>query len=164
MSHRFVWLRAALLLFAVALVGNALADLATAVLPAQLDDPRWRFGAFGLVTGQVVPLLTALLVVMAIGVWMDARGAIRSLAVLSAAVLLLLMAGAGMFALDTIQLHGEVGGRMRRTFDLAVIKAAVVTLLGAAVLLSLTIGGWRASREHRRKEGEPLPIVMPDGG
>ncbi len=153
------WVVSIGLLLAFLLAVNALADLATAILPAQLDDLRWRFGAFGLVTGQLTPLMIAWVLVLAVGVWWDRRWLLRLQAIVGLILLLGLVAGGVNFVLDAVSLRGELAETSRLGYDLAVSRAGGVTAIVALLLLMTTIAAWRAGggrRAHRRPADAPI--------
>ena len=152
------WMVPAVGVFVLFLLSHAAAAILAGVLPAQADDVRWRFGAFGIAAGQLLPLLATLILAMALAGVHSWRRALRGLALLAFLGLLVLSAGAINFGLDALTLYREVALSARPGFILAVIRVAVVSLMAGVLLLVLGVGGWRGSRPERRR-APPVPIV-----
>lgn len=142
------------------LIVNAGADLALAIHPAVWDSAHWRFGAVGLLTARLAPVILGVLLVVAAAVQVGARGVIAVsgvLAMVAAMAFSVLLLG---FALDGLQVRGTVVEQGMRTFHLAVVRVSV--LLGGCAILA----GWlglvllRMVRRRRAADRAPGSIVI----
>lgn len=154
------WIVPATVVFVLLLLSHAGGAIVSGVLPSQLDDVRWRFGAFGIAAGQLLPLLTALILGMALAGVENWRRTLRTLAILALTGFLILSAGAINFGLDALTLYREVALSARPGFILAVMRVALVSLVAGVLLLVLGVGGWRGSRRTERRRAPPVPIVQ----
>ncbi len=157
-SHR--WIVPATVVFALLLLSHAAGAIVSAVLPSQVDDVRWRFGAFGIAAGQLLPLLAALILGMVLAGGQEWRRTLRTLAILALAGFLILSAGAINFGLDALTLYREVALSARPGFILAVLRVALVSLVAGVLLLVLGVGGWRGSRRTGRLRETSPPVVL----
>ncbi len=153
------WLVPATVVFVLLLLSHAAGAIVSGILPSQVDDVRWRFGAFGIAAGQLLPLLAALILGMAMAGVESWRRTLRTLAILALIGFLILSAGAINFGLDALTLYREVALSARPGFILAVMRVALVSLVAGVLLLVLGVGGWRGSRRTERRKAPPAPIV-----
>ncbi len=154
------WIVPATVVFALLLLSHAAGAIVSGVLPSQVDDVRWRFGAFGIAAGQLLPLLAALILGMVLAGGQEWRRTLRTLAILALTGFLILSAGAINFGLDALTLYREVAFSARPGFILAVVRVALVSLVAGVLLLVLGVGGWRGSRRAERRKGPPVPILQ----
>lgn len=153
------WIVPAALGFALLLLSHATGAILAGVLPSQVDDVRWRFGAYGIIAGQLLTLMAALFLVMALAGAQHWGRILRGLATLAFLGFLVLSAGAVNFGLDALTLYREVALSARPGFILAVSRVALISLVTGVLLLVLAVGGWRGSRRAERRKGGPVPIV-----
>jgi len=148
-----------------ALVCVPLADAFTSTLPSHVHDPRWRFGAVGLVSNAILfPALGALIAVSA-AVAFDHRRVRRVLGVLAAVVAVLCVAALGTFVLDAIQTHGGVRANLQLSFAVASTTAALKLVIATATFAALGVAALRGpattecgARATHREHAEPRPL------
>jgi hypothetical protein len=131
---------------ALALIGagvaNALAS-ATAGSPAAV---RWRYSFIGSVfLHSVFPLLGMALASLTAAI-RGHRGILRVLMVADLVLALVLLAGSGVFALDSLQLGSAVVPARKGGFWITVIRAEAYALGAALLLLILAFSSWKAQR------------------
>ena len=117
---------------------------------AKLHDPRWRFGAVGLLSNILVLPVFSLMVVLFLTSFYEDRvfeRIVSLLAVVSSVVLLLLT---GLFALDSIQVRGQM--RPQAISSWAVASSTALVKLAVAVLAT----GWFGFRGIRALGRPPV--------
>lgn len=151
-SARLVLYSAATLLLVIPFI-----QAGTQVLPLQLSNIQWRFGAANaLSSALILPLLgLSILVLMARGLEN------RTLALLtggvSAIFTLGLMGSLGLFVLDAQQLKAIVSTQMSAAFTNTTIRVGLVTGLCLVGFLVLTIASFRAPKGNptaRKAKGD----------
>lgn len=147
-------------LVSAALILFPLADSVTSLYPWNIADPRWRFGAIGLLSNALIlPVLGALIAHVTAAV-LRHRAMRRLIGVVATLAGAVIMASLAIFALDALQTRASVQPQMQLSFTVATITAAVKTLLAGATLLAIGITTLRALRAERRDStGTPAPIV-----
>lgn len=144
-------------LAAIALVLFALLDTTIAVLPAQPRLAQWRFAAAGLYSRSLPVLLLGFGIGIALAAALRHRRMLRLLAVLAALGSALLVAAAGLFLLDAIEVHGIVATEGVFTYRATALAAFVRMLAASLILLVAARGAWLAARAI-------LPARRPDPG
>ncbi len=136
-----------------------LADITLGFFPLQFDNLRWRVGVTGMTTGALLLPITGLFLALVTAHVQDHRRVQLVLTALTAIGALLLFAAAAMFALDTIQLRGDIPQAGRHLYDRAAGKGVLSQLLTAAVLLFVAISSFRAVQAAARLARERQPEV-----
>lgn len=149
---------------AALLVVIPLSDTATRVLPARFGDTAWRFGALGLTSRAVMTPLLGLLLAVAVAAVARHRWVLRTLAVLSGLGAILVAVSAAIFALDSLQMRGQVQAEALQNFDFSTVPALGKLLAAPVVLVPLGIGAWRSARAEGAKRrttdrSEPRPPI-----
>jgi hypothetical protein len=158
----------ALIPVALLLIASPLADLMAALLPMRPGEVSWRFGAYGLLTNALVTPIVGLAIILVVSGVQQRERLTAAAAVISGLGALLLVGGFALFVLDYLQLRQAVGRAARGPYDSAAIKAMIVSVLEAAVLLWLASVGFRASgvadaaRGRRRRERVGLVVQVED--
>jgi hypothetical protein len=145
---------------AILLVGLSLLDYVATVWPVQLSEPRWRYGAVGLLSGFILTPLIGVVVAVALAVYRRQFVVLRVVGIVClvlAALLCIICAG---FALDAIQLRRDAAPETRRVGDLGAMKALVK--LAAAIVATgwMGLGAVRQGRGRESSREEPSPIVV----
>jgi hypothetical protein len=115
---------------------------------------EWRFGALGLLTGAVVLPLIGLLIGIMAAVFSANRMMYGLFATLGFVGTVVLVAALLLFALDAIQLRGQMPRRMIRRFDVTVVKAILMQIVQLIALGSVLWAGRRAMRAMPQPERE----------
>lgn len=126
------------------------ADRVLLVWPFRPGEPRWRFGAVGIMTQALLPIALGLFIVCSVAVLLGHRRLLRALAVASGAFALLLIAVTVLYALDTIQLRVSVKPAALTAFDVSATVAGVKLLLIAAVSGGMARVGWTVAARWKR--------------
>jgi hypothetical protein len=136
------------------LVGLALAlippfDAIMQVLPLRLGDPRWRFGAFGLLSNAMMIPLTGLLILFVASTVFEHRRFQRVLGVLAFALALATLGGLGLFALDALQVRNDVAQKAALAFKVAAATAGLKSMFGMLTLAMFGIAAFRGPKPSR---------------
>lgn len=137
---------AALYAVALALALPTAIEFVLVSLPLKLGDPRWRFGAMGLLFNNagLLPLLGLSLAAF-VSVRLDHRIMARIVAVLLLLLGLGLLVALPLFALDFLQLRPDVNPSMARTVDLTSIKAMITGLILCVASFAVGMATWRSA-------------------
>ncbi len=137
---------------AAILVLAPLMDLSTRVWPVHPGSPNWRFGTSGLFASALLLPLLGLAVALGTAAALRHRRTLRVLSLGAYVAAIGMLFGAGLFALDFLQLRGNVEPTMLGRYDVASVKAGVLLLLAVVVTAWLGAGGWRAARAVSRRD------------
>jgi hypothetical protein len=128
-------------------------DSLLGVWPLNPGQVTWRFGALGLFSRAIMTPTLGILVALAAAVVLEHRWALRLVSVAAFLAAGLALAALGVFVLDASQTRSQVVADAQGAFTAASVVAILKYGLGAALLLLLAAGGWRASRETGRARG-----------
>jgi hypothetical protein len=145
------------------ILADQLADLAATLLAnaPQAVTTNWRFGTYGLVISRASVFLLADVLVFAAALALEHRRVIRVLAILHLLLAPALLVALGFFALDFLQIRGQVGDAGRRAFDLAAVRAAGLGGLAAVISGWTGFVAFRASRLSKAsKAARPEGAVL----
>ena len=146
------------------ILADQLADLTATLLanPPLPATTSWRFGTFGLVMSRASVFLMADVLIFAGALSLGHRTMVRALGIIHLVFAPALLAGLGMFALDWLQVRGQVGEQGRRAFDLAALRAAGLGFLGAVIAGWGGLAAFRAARVSKPKGGrrQDGPLLM----
>ncbi|CAN5606204.1 hypothetical protein BH23GEM9_BH23GEM9_23090 [soil metagenome] len=130
-------------------------DLVFSMPAIELSNVRWRFGAVGLLTGAVLFPMLGLLIALMTSVACGHRIMYRIWMGLGATGMLVLIASAGLFSLDALQVRQDVNALVLRRFDLTVVKALLTQLVQIGILGALLWTGLRVGRAAGRQAAAP---------
>ena len=88
-------------------------DALMQVLPLRIHDPRWRFGAFGLISNAMMIPVTGLLIAFIASSMFEHRVLQRTLGILSLIVAVGMTGGLIIFGLDALQVRSGWRRRWR---------------------------------------------------
>lgn len=151
-----------LLYLAGALVmADQLADLGATLLanPPTPGLPSWRFGAFGLVVSRASVFLIADVMLFVPAVALAHRRMLRLLGVVHLVVAAVLLACLAVFALDWLQLRGNLRQSVSRGFDTAAIRAAGMVVIAIGVAVWAGVSALRATRVKGRAVRPEAPLI-----
>ena len=130
-------------LVAFALIFIPLFDEMMKLLPLRFGDPRWRFGAFGLVSNAIMlPVTGVLIAFVAATVFEHARFR-RILGILTGVTALVIAGGWILFALDAVQVRSAVVPAAALAFKVAITTASLKSLFGVVTLAFFTLASFR---------------------
>jgi hypothetical protein len=143
----------ALLPVALLLIFVPLVDIGLRSMAAEAGSLQWRFGAVGLLFGNLGTIILGLSLAGAIAVVTENRTLLRVIGAVSLVLALSLIALLALFALDAVQVRRLVPVPAKRGVLLS-SAGAMFSALFAAVALGL---GGRAALKASRVAGETAP-------
>jgi hypothetical protein len=148
-------------LVALTLVLVPITDVIMQVLPFRLQDPKWRFGFFGLMSNAMMVPLLGLLIAFTAAQLFDQRVLQRVLGVLSIVIGVLFVGLFVIFALDALQVHNDVKPAAQLAFKVASATAATKALLGIVTLGTFGMAAIRGSRGALRRASQTgVPVIV----
>jgi hypothetical protein len=144
---------------AIAMIAIPLADVFTSLFPWRFLEPRWRFGAVGLISNSLLIPMLGLLVAYLTATVLNHRLTRRIIGGVSFAGLAICLLTLIMFALDALQTRAGVRPEMRLSFTVASAAAALKTIFAAVTFMAIGISAFRGSRGRTaevKSQGLPL--------
>jgi hypothetical protein len=145
-------------LVSIALFLLPLADVSTTLYPWRLFEPRWRFGAVGLVSNALLLPIVGLLIAFVTTALLDHRIVRRVLGVLSFLGSALCLVALVIFALDALQTRAVVREDMQQSFNVASIAAGVKTLFAGVTFFVIGLSAFRMGRGRTSDSKQRAPI------
>jgi len=136
-------------------------DAVMQTIPMRLGDPRWRWGAFGLMSNAMMLPMIGLLIAFVVASLFEHHLFQRILGVVAAIVAVVTLVGIGMFALDTLQLNKDVRPQGIMAFRVACLTATMKAGIG---MLTLSGFAWTAFTGPKRREKAAATNNMIIGG
>jgi|SRR5688572_3649480 hypothetical protein len=131
---------------AALLVVTSLADVLPKILPFQLGNQDWRFGAMGLAFNALVTPLLGLAIAAAVALLAGHRGVLLMVSVLFLLLAGFVAIGGTTFLLDSGKVTANLGAEASRSFRVATWKTIVVVLCALPAAVWFGISGLRAAR------------------
>lgn len=135
-----------------------LIDLFMAISPMHPGTVMWRFGAVGLISSAVGAPLLVLTLVYALALLCGDRKVVITVGVIAAVVALLMILGAGSFALDALQMKGRVNPAALDKFKGASALALVKLVVMGIAAIVLAVSAFRSTKLMKR---EPVRATRP---
>jgi len=157
-------MRAAAYVIGALLIMVPLVETVFAALPAHLHEPPWRLGALNALAGAVGLPLVGLFLCFAIALVTSDRLVLWLVFSFCAVAGALCLVGTGAFALDALQMHGQVRAGVGTKYWIAsgwaVFKISFCAL-AFLILAARSVGGARSVRRSSpRAPGDPRPVVV----
>jgi hypothetical protein len=131
------------------LVFVSMLNTAMSFFPFRMADARWRYGAFGIMaTGLTLPIVGILLALVVAATFEHRRGQ-RAIGAFSLVVALVVLVSLGMFALDALQVKGQVKAPLKLNFEVATVTGTLQALLAVAALSLLGLAAFRGPKPVR---------------
>ena len=108
---------------------------------------NWRTGAVGLLSGAILTPIFGMFIALITASLLGQRWMQRTLGVLAALGGLVLLAVLVVFTLDALQLRPNVTAAMKRSFDIASLKAVLAFLAGSGTLFCIGYSGVSVARK-----------------
>ncbi len=124
----------------------SLMDYAGSVLPAQLGNVGWRYGAVGLISSFALTPLLGGVILLGTAALSRQRAVLRAVGLLHLVVAVLLLVAIGSFALDALQVRRGSPPESQRVTEISAIKAGVELALTVVASAWLGLAGLRLSR------------------
>ena len=120
-----------------------LLDLLISIYPLRPATVVWRFGAVGLLSSAIGAPLLVLFFIFALAVFAGDRKVIITVGIISAILALLLIGGAGAFALDALQMKRRVQAAAQQRFTMASVQALLKLILEGASAAVLAFSAFK---------------------
>jgi hypothetical protein len=154
----------ALLPVALLLILVPLVDISLRSMAAEVGSLQWRFGAVGLLFGNLGTIILGLSLAGAIAVVTESRTLLRAVGAVSLLLALVLLALLALFALDAVQVRRLVAVPAKRG---VLLSSAGAMFSAFFATVALAFGGraaLKASRAagqtaERRTKAAPSPLV-----
>jgi hypothetical protein len=147
-------------LVSLALITVPLSDAWTTLYPWRFLDPRWRFGAVGLVSNALLLPMVGLLLAYVTASALNHQRMRRIIAILSLASAAVCAGAIVVFGLDALQTRASFRTEMRLSFAVASIAAAMKTAMAAATLLTIGIAARRSSTSRPADARRDVPLFI----
>ncbi len=145
-------------------------DLLVSVMPFRPSTVVWRFGAVGLFSSAIGAPLLILFFIYVLAQFAGDRKVKLLVGVIAALITVSLVAAAGAFVLDALQMRQRIQPAAQVKFMTASIQAVLKIALEGLAALVLAISVFRSSRESRSasaartesgRSGSPLLVGRP---
>jgi hypothetical protein len=134
-------------------------DLFSALYPFRTDLPNWRVGAFGVTLARLEYLALADALAVATAFYLEHRKVLIGLAAAHLVVGVGILAGLGLFTLDTLQIRRLMQPERVRRLDIAALRTLALGGSAALACFILTITVWK-SRQRPAKEAKREAILV----
>jgi len=128
-----------------------LIDLLMAISPMHLGTVMWRFGAVGLISSAIGAPLLVLVLIYALALLCDDRKVVLTVGIIATIIAVLMIAGAGSFALDALQMKGRVNPAALDKFKGASALALVKLLVMGVSAVVLAVSSFRSAKVMKRE-------------
>jgi hypothetical protein len=141
-----------------------LIDIASGLMPPNLGNATWRFGAVGLFSNYAMGLSLELLLLAVLAALSNHRRVLLVLGVLSVLLAVALLGSSVLFMLDALQTRARVNPTVLGRFDFATGGAIAKLLVYAIANVILARGEFQAARRLSRvavgrTRGKVAPLV-----
>jgi len=119
------------------------AEIAVAAWPFRIHDVSWRLAVAGAASGGAGTALLAIFFALLIAVVSDDRGVIWFVSIVCAIAALLCIIGGGVFALDALQMKGQVKPELVSRYDAALVWGLTKIVLAGIVFVGVAISAFR---------------------
>ncbi len=127
-----------------------LIDLMMAISPMHPGTVMWRFGAVGLISSAIGAPLLVLVLIYALALLSGDRKVVITVGIIAAVIAVLMIAGAGSFSLDALQMKSRVNPVALDKFKGASALALVKLLVMGVSAIVLAVSAFRASKLLKR--------------
>jgi hypothetical protein len=121
------------------------AEIGVAAWPFRLHDVGWRLAVAGAASGGAGTALLALFLALFIAVVADDRGVIWFVSIICAIAALLCIVGGGVFALDAVQMKGQVKPELVSRYDAALVWGLIKIVLAGIAFIGVAISAFRTA-------------------
>ena len=125
-------------------------DALMQVLPTHPGDPRWRFGFFGLMSNALMLPLVGLLLAFVGASYFEHRRFQKILGAIACLIAVATLAMLGLFALDALQVRGQVKATASLAYNVTALSAAMKALIGIVSLGAFGVAALKAPKIKRQ--------------
>lgn len=147
-------------LVAFALICIPVLDALMQVLPFRLHDPKWRFGAFGLLSNGMMIPVTGLLIAFVASTMYEHRLFQRILGLLSLVAAVVVAVALVVFGLDALQIRQQVQPAAQLAFRVASTTAVAKAILGILTFGGFALAAFKAPKLPRREKGSKAGMII----
>ena len=130
-----------------------LIDLLVSLSPLRPTTLMWRFGAVGLLASAIGAPLLVLFLIYVLAYFSGDRKVMVACAVIAALVALMMIAGAGTFALDALQMKRRIQAAAQARFIMASAQALLKMGLQGLASLVLAVSAFRTLKGAKSLPG-----------
>jgi hypothetical protein len=124
----------------------SIAEISVAIWPFHFGTPNWRISVAGVSSGAVGFLLLVWVASLAVAIAQRERGVIWLVFVLSAFVAVFAAGGVAIFALDGLQMRGQVKPEMVDRYNLGFAWGTIKIILDGIAALGVAVSAFRTGR------------------
>ena len=128
-----------------------LIDLLMAISPMHPGTVMWRFGAVGLISSAIGAPLLVLTLVYALALLCSDRKVVIAIGVIATVIAVLMLVGAGSFALDALQMKGRVNPAALDKFKGASALALVKLVVMGIASIVLAVSAFRSAKLAKKE-------------
>jgi hypothetical protein len=139
-------------------------DALMQALPFRIHDPRWRFGAFGLLSNAMMIPVTGLLIAFVAAALFEHRVLQRTLGILALAFAVITAGALIIFGLDALQVRQQVATPMQLAFRVASTTAVTKSILGILTLGAFGLASLKAPKGPRREKPQRGGLIIGGSG
>lgn len=139
-------------------------DALMQVIPFRLHDPRWRFGAFGLLSNAMMVPTVGLLIAFVAAVVFEHRVLQRTLGIVALVLGAVTACALIVFGLDALQIRQQVQPAAQLAFRVASTTAVAKSMLGILTLGAFGLVSFRAPRAPKRAKPTRDSLVVGTSG
>jgi len=121
------------------------AEIAVAAWPFRIHDVGWRLAIAGAMSGGAGTALLALFFALIIAVVSDDRGVVWLVSIICAVAALCCIIGGGVFALDALQMKGQIKPELVSRYDAALVWGLIKIVLAGIVFVGVAISSFRTA-------------------
>jgi hypothetical protein len=140
-------------LILAAMIVFPLIDTVLTVWPFRVSEVSWRFGATGIFSRGLLSPLFGLILVFGLALIFEHRIVQRAVAVVAAILVPVFASACILFALDAVQMRGQVQPQMQTPFDVASLVAFAKLVVMMVISGALGMAALRGARLSRREGG-----------
>jgi hypothetical protein len=122
-----------------------IAEICVAAWPFRVHEVGWRLGVAGAASGGAGTLLLAIFFALAIAVVSDDRSVIWLVAGVCIICAMLCIVGGGVFALDALQMKGQVKPELVSRYDAALAWGLAKIVLDGIVFVGVAVSAFRSA-------------------
>lgn len=119
------------------------AEISVAAWPFRIHDVGWRLAVAGAASGGAGTALLAIFFALMIAVISDDRGVIWFVSIICIVAALLCIIGGGIFALDALQMKGQVKPELVSRYDAALVWGLAKIVLAGIVFVGVAVSAFR---------------------
>jgi chromate transport protein ChrA len=139
----------------------------TQSIPFRLHDPRWRFGAFGIMSNAMLVPLVGLLIAFVAAATFEHRLLQRVLGLVCLGIGAIVALGLVLFGLDALQVRQQFQPAAQLAFRVASTTAVMKSFLAVITLGAFGLASFRAprgARASRREKAQRDDLVVGKSG